>query len=204
MNDQRRFLGIVGSYRKGGVIDTVVSEILEEATEGGASTGKIYLSDRRVEFCTNCRECVQPEGSERVPCVVHTDDDVNDIFQSIENADVLVLGAPVNLGAANALTQRFAERCIGNYYYPWGRPYPVLRTKRKPRQAILVSSSAAPRFMNSAVFGTGTTRTLETMAELMGAEVSATIKVGGVSEKDFRVPAKRLAEAREAARALAG
>jgi hypothetical protein len=199
----QRFLGIIGSYRKGGVIDTVVSEILDSAASNGATVEKIYLSDRKVEFCTNCRECVQPEGTERVHCVVHKDDDVNDIFRSIESADVLVLGAPVNLGAANALTQRFAERCVGNYYYPWGTHYPVLRTTEKPRRAILVSSSAAPKFMNSAVFGVGTTRTLETMAELMGADVVETIKVGLVSEKDFSVPERSLKKARQTAQALA-
>ncbi len=203
MSRPQRFLGIIGSYRKGGVIDTVVSEILDSAAANGAMVEKIYLSDRQIEFCTNCRECVQPEGTERVPCVVHKEDDVNDIFRSIEAADVLVLGAPVNLGAANALTQRFAERCVGNYYYPWGRHYAVLRSKEKPRRAIIVSSSAAPRFMNSAVFGVGTTRTLETMAELMGADVVETIKVGLVSEKDFSVPERSLEKARQTVQSLA-
>jgi multimeric flavodoxin WrbA len=203
MQASQRFLGLVGSYRKGGVIDTVVTAVLDSAAARGAETKKIYLSDQRVEFCTNCRECVQPEGLDRVPCVVHTGDDVNSIFNDIEASGTLVLGAPVNLGAANALTQRFAERCIGNYYYPWGRHYPVLRNKQKVRNAIIVSSSAAPRFMNSGVFGSGALRTLETMADLMGAEIVETIKVGLVSEREYHVPEKTLRHARQVAEALA-
>jgi multimeric flavodoxin WrbA len=203
MTSAKRFLGIVGSYRKGGVIDTVVSEILEAAAACGAETGKIYLSEKRVEFCTNCRECVQPEGEERVPCVVHTDDDMNDIFDEVYASDTIVLGAPVNLGSANALTQRFAERCIGAYYYPWGKHYPVLRDKSKPRTAILVTSSAAPGFMNSGAFGVGAVTTLQTIADLMGAEALHTIKVGLVSERDFRVPERSLRKARLAAEKLA-
>lgn len=198
-----RFLGIVGSYRKCGVIDTVISEVLESALRCGADTGKRYLTDSRIEFCTNCRECVQPRGSERVPCVVHTDDDVNDILADVERSDVVVLGAPVNLGSANALTRQFAERCIGYYYYPWGATMPRLRDKTKRCRAILVSSSAAPAFMNSPAFGGGALPTLNTIAELIGADVADTIKVGGVSARDFAVPEKNLRQARRAAEKLA-
>ena len=45
---------IVGSYRKGGIIDTAVDELLASAREEGAETAKIYLTDRQIEFCTNC------------------------------------------------------------------------------------------------------------------------------------------------------
>ncbi len=197
------FTGIVGSYRRGGVIDTVVSTILDSAGESGATIDKIYLSDMHIEFCTNCRECVQPRGKERIPCVVHTTDDVNEIFDRVSVADTVVVGAPVNLGSANALTQRFAERCIGNYYYPWGAHYPVLRNKKPCRKAILVTSSAAPAFMNRPAFGSGALTTLKTIAALLGADVAETIRVGGVSRRDFLVPEKSLRQARDAATRLA-
>ena len=50
---------IVGSYRKGGTVDRVIDEILAAAREAGAETTKIYLIDKHIEFCTNCRECTQ-------------------------------------------------------------------------------------------------------------------------------------------------
>ena len=50
---------IVGSYRKGGIIDTAVDEILAAAEQEGAEVAKIYLIDRHVEFCRNCRACMQ-------------------------------------------------------------------------------------------------------------------------------------------------
>jgi multimeric flavodoxin WrbA len=203
MNSGSNFLGIVGSYRKYGVIDTVVSEILESAAEAGAASEKIYLLDKNIRFCTNCRECVQPLGKTRVPCQVHKDDDMNDILARVAQADTLVLGAPVNLGSANALTQRFAERCVGAYYYPWGKPFPVLRDPIKTRKAILVSSSAAPAFMNSSAFAAGAITTLRTIADLLGAEVVETIKVGRVSARNFKVPEGSLAKARRAAGKLA-
>ena len=57
-----KITAIVGTYRKGGVTDSAVDEILAAAREAGAETTKIYLIDKHVEFCTNCRTCTQEEG----------------------------------------------------------------------------------------------------------------------------------------------
>ena len=203
MATKKRFLGIVGSYRKGGVIDTVVSEILDSAAENGAETSKIYLSDCDIEFCTNCRECTQPRGKKRVPCVVHHNDDMNFILDQVEMSDTVVIGAPVNIGSANALTQKFVERCVGYYYFPWGARYPVLRDKNIRRNAILVTGSAAPAFMNSNLFGSGALMTLKAIADLIGADVVETIKVGNVTSDDFKVPDHSLKKARKTAELLA-
>ena len=58
-----RILGIVGSYRKGGVIDSMVIEALAAAREHGAETEIVYLIDKHIEFCTNCRTCTQQPAS---------------------------------------------------------------------------------------------------------------------------------------------
>src|SRR5512142_2522471 len=50
-----RVTAIVGSYRRGGVVESAVDEILAAAKREGADADKIHLLDRRVEFCTNCR-----------------------------------------------------------------------------------------------------------------------------------------------------
>jgi multimeric flavodoxin WrbA len=203
MTNRKRFLGIVGSYRKGGVTDTVVSEVLDAAAKNGAITGKIYLTDCNINFCTNCRECTQAPGRDRVPCVVNTDDDVNDIIAQIEASDTVVIGAPVNIGSANAMTQKFVERCVGYYYFPWGKQYPVLRDKRLRRKAILVTGSAAPAFWNRGLFGFSALTTLKEIAKLIGADVVQTIKVGQVISRDFRVPERSLKIARRTGRLLA-
>ena len=57
-----KIIAIVGTYRKGGVIDTAVDEILASAREADAEVSKVYLIDRHIEFCTNCRSCTQEPG----------------------------------------------------------------------------------------------------------------------------------------------
>jgi len=64
MPNPTRITALVGSYRKGGVIDRAVEEILAAARESGAETTKIYLIDEPIEFCANCRACTQTDGVE--------------------------------------------------------------------------------------------------------------------------------------------
>ena len=171
----KKILGIVGSYRKGGVIDSAVSEVLDAAREGGAEVEKIHLLDRRIEFCTNCRRCTQREGPEPGPCV--HDDDMAGLIAAIEEADALVFGAPVNFGGVNALTQRFLERLVCYSWWPWGQAAPRLRKKGKPaKKAVLITSSAMPAIMGR--FRTGALKSLKKGAGVIGARPVATLYVG--------------------------
>jgi multimeric flavodoxin WrbA len=187
----RKVLGIVGSYRKGGTIDTVVSEVLAGALERGAEVEKIYLLDRQIEFCTNCRRCTQAGGPQ--PGLCSHRDDMSGIIAAIELADALVLGAPVNFGNVNALTQRFVERLAGYAYWPWGEPAPKMRREGKGRKpAVLVTSSAMPAIMGR--LATGSLKTLKKAAAVVGATPSDTLFVGLAAGGERQAPPPRVLE----------
>lgn len=171
----KKILGIVGSYRKGGIIDTTVSEALNAAAERGAEVDKIHLLDKRIEFCTNCRRCTQMEGPVPGPCI--HDDDMAGLIAAIEKADALVLGAPVNFGGVNALTQRFLERLVCYSRWPWGQPAPKLRRKGRARKkAVLITSCAMPAILGR--FCTGAMKSLKKGAAVVGARPVATLYIG--------------------------
>jgi multimeric flavodoxin WrbA len=196
MNTSQRVVGIVGSYRKNGVIDSVVTEILEGAAKQGAQTKKIYLQDRHIEFCTNCRMCMQQPGLERGKCVLA--DDMDNILQDIESADSLVIGAPVNFGNINALTRRFLERCVCYGYWPWNAAAPKLRNPNRTKKSVLVSSSGAPAWMGRLL--TGTLGALKDLSKMLGAKPVGVLWVGLVNQQDMplsdriRRRAKRLGQ----------
>ena len=178
-----QIVGIVGSYRREGVTDTVVSKVLESARRAGKSTQKIHLQDCAIEFCTNCRACMQPPGQSRVPCAIH-DDDAEQVLQLLERSEGFVIGAPINMGHINALTQRLVERSVGFGYWPWGtRGGPKLRNSSTRHRAVLVSTSAAPAVMNSRLFGVTAIPALKRFARLTGAEVVSQIKVGQITDE---------------------
>jgi multimeric flavodoxin WrbA len=174
-----KVVAIVGSYRKGGAIDTAVEAILEGAREKGAQTHTIYLREQHVEFCTNCRQCTQTPGSERGTCAQQ--DDLETILKEIEAADAVVLGSPVNYFNVTALFRRFLERLLGFNYWPWGQNAPRQRSKRRPRKAVLVASSAMPGFFIPLF--TGATRVLRLTAGILGAKPDGCLWIGLASHE---------------------
>jgi NAD(P)H-dependent FMN reductase len=197
----KTILGIVGSYRKGGIIDSLVSEVLAAAREQGAQTHKIYLIDEHIEFCTNCRACTQDPGLEAPPCVLH--DDMGEILAQWRQSDGLVIGAPVNFYNVNALTRRFMERLICFAYWPWNsRKGPAMRTKARDKKAVLVTASAMPAVLGR-VF-TGAPRALRLIAQTMGAKPVATVFVGLIAQQQReKLPEKLRQKAWQAGQKLA-
>lgn len=189
----KKVVAILGTYRKGGTIDTAVEAILEGARERGASTRTIYLIDQHLEFCTNCRQCVQEPGPERGKC--RHQDDLEWILSEIETADAVVLASPVNLGNTTAIFRRFMERLIGYAYWPWGQSAPKPRSRVQTLKAALVASSAAPGFMIPLF--TGTSAALRKTAKVLGAKPVASLWIGlTAGEVHHKLSARVLARVR--------
>jgi NAD(P)H-dependent FMN reductase len=174
MNNTKKVIAIVGSYRKGGIVDQAVDEILVSVKEEGAEIEKIYLIDKHIEFCTNCRNCTQEEGRQRGNCP--TRDEMSDLLDAIERADAIVLASPMNFYTVTAVTKRFIERLVCYAYWPWGMPAPKMRDERKDKRAIIVASSAAPAIL--ARLTTKLVSLLRTTVELLRAKVTGVLFLG--------------------------
>ena len=198
-----KVVGIVGSYRKGKTIDSAVSAILEGAKGKGAQTKKIYLLDKHIEFCTNCRNCTQAKvESRRGKCVQN--DDMDNILKEIDNADAVVLGSPVNFSTVTAIMKRFIERLIPYGYWPWGEALaPVNRIVKTDKKAVIVTSSACPAFIGR-ILMPGALGTLKKGAKVIGAKVIKSLYFGPVAgREDSQLSEKALRKARKAGEELA-
>jgi multimeric flavodoxin WrbA len=171
-------LGIVGSYRTGGINDTVVGKILEGAADRGAETERVFLADRNIRFCHNCRQCMQSPGNEPGTCFL--EDDVPELIRKCLASDILILSSPVNLGSMTAVSKAFLERLVCLAHWPWGKPSPKLRHLSGRRMAVLVTSSAAPSLLTR-IGAFNSLTELGKMAELLHAEVVARLHYGLVA-----------------------
>ena len=187
MAERTRITAIVGSYRKGGVIDRLVDETLASAAEEGAEVGKIYLLDTQIEFCTNCRVCTQEEGTVRGICPIV--DRMAWVLDEIEGSDGVVIASPVNFGTMTALMKRFLERLMCYAYWPWGAAAPRVRDRRMPRRAVIVTSSAAPALL--ARLMTPILKPLKLAATLVGAKTSGVLFVGLAAREKGQEPGAR-------------
>jgi hypothetical protein len=99
------------------------------------------------------------------------------VLREVEEASALVLAAPVNFFNVTAIFRRFMERLVGYSYWPWGSKLgPVLRTKERPRKAVLVTSAAMPRIFIPLM--TGAPRALKVAARVMGAKPVGKLWIG--------------------------
>ncbi|AQT68600.1 2-amino-4-deoxychorismate dehydrogenase [Anaerohalosphaera lusitana] len=193
----KKVIGIVGSYRENGTIDAAVSAALEGAQKAGAQTEKIFLPNKKIAFCRNCRICTQDENVwPRGSCPI--DDDMNDILSKIDAADGLILGSPVNFGTTTAIMKSFIERLVAYAFWPWGKAAPSNRIDKPTKKAVVISSSAAPSILTR-LFMRNASTTMRMAAKVVGAKVTRTIYFGMVARtEDWRLDDKRIAQCRRA------
>lgn len=193
----KRILAINGSYRDDGITDQAVGEILNEAAVLGAVVEHVRLRDYPIEFCINCRECMQLPGEAPGKCVLN--DGMAELITKIEQADAFVLAAPTNFYTVTALFKRFMERLSPFGYWPWGVPAPAYRKAQSAKKpTVIISSCAAPGLLGRLTYGTH--QALKVAARTMGGKVVGRMFAGLAA----REPAQALPpQASRKARSLA-
>ncbi len=197
----KKIIAIVGSYRKSGITDQTVDVILEAVRQKGGQAEKIFLPDKHIEFCTNCRKCTADNlEKRRGKCIFK--DDMEEILSKIDEASGLVFASPVNFGDMTAIMKRFIERLVAYSYWPWTEKFPKPRINERNKKAILVTSSAAPAFIGKTLMPC-VLKTMKQPAELVGAKVVKTIYSGLVClEERQKLNKKQLKLAESAAGCL--
>jgi multimeric flavodoxin WrbA len=200
MNAPIKVTAVLGTYRKSGVIDSAVEEILAAAREAGAETSKIYLIDRNIEFCTNCRVCTQQEGDSPGQCLLQ--DDIKSILDELERSDSIILASPMNFWTVTAVMKRFIERLICYAYWPWGMMAPKMRKRPKTKRAVVVISSAAPSLL--ARMMSGMVGLMKNCAKLLGAKQVDVLFIGlAAGEEKADIGARARKKARRLGKKLA-
>lgn len=129
-----KLLGIAGSPRRNGNTDLLLAELLKGAAGKGAEVKTIYLSNMNINPCQHCDFCLK-EGKCRI------NDDMQQIYDQLEQADVIVIASPVQFLGPPAQLKAMIDRC----QCLWARKYkleiPPLSRERK-RRGFLISVGA--------------------------------------------------------------
>lgn len=128
-------LGINGSPRIGGNTDILLDKALEGASSKGARTEKTILNTLKFSPCQEC-ENIRDDGS----CII--EDELQPLYNKIEQADVLILASPIFFGSLTAQTKMMIDRfqCL------WRAKY-ILKIDRfkKKRTGAFISVEASTR-----------------------------------------------------------
>ncbi len=81
---------LLGSPRKNGNSAVLAEQVGAGASSGGATVKSIILHDLNIKPCRGCRNCQKEEAN---GCVIN--DDMQDMYPLLREADVIVLASPV-------------------------------------------------------------------------------------------------------------
>ncbi|MFP4194538.1 MAG: flavodoxin family protein [Desulfosalsimonas sp.] len=98
-----KILGIACSPRKEGNTELLMREALAAAESKGAETELILAADKNISPCDACGACIE-EGI----CVV--DDDMQEVYKKLEEADGIIFGTPVYFLNVSAQAKAVIDR----------------------------------------------------------------------------------------------
>ncbi len=124
-----RILGLVGSPRKGGNTDLLVSRILEGADASKHLTEKVYLYPLDISPCIDCRSCQKG----KFQCAV--EDDMKRLYPKLEGADVIVFGTPLYWYGPTGKMKLLIDRL---------RPFAASRKLKGKKALVVVPSEEGP------------------------------------------------------------
>lgn len=99
-----KVVGVAGSTRPKGNTLLLVEEALSVCRDEGLETELINLAERRVDDCTVCHYC------SRHPGLCCQTDDLPSIYQSLKNADAVVLASPVYYSSITGKMKSLIDR----------------------------------------------------------------------------------------------
>jgi len=85
----KKVVVLSGSPRKGGNSDTLCDRFVEGARVAGHEVEKIFIRDKKINYCTGCGTCFQGDK----PCPQK--DDMAGILDKMIAADAIVMATPV-------------------------------------------------------------------------------------------------------------
>lgn len=108
-----KVLAINGSPRKEWNTALLLNKALEGAASREAETELVHLYDLDYKGCTSCFACKLKNGKSYGNCAYR--DDLTPVLKKAAEADALVLGSPIYLGAVTGEMKSFLERLIFPY-----------------------------------------------------------------------------------------
>ena len=128
-----KVVGIVGSPRKGGNTERLISEALKVVEANGLESELIRLAGKTIQGCDACQRCRRAKR-----CMI--EDDFQPIFEKMVEADGIIVGSPVYFSAPTPNVLALLQRA-GYVGGAVGRPF-----ERKVGGPITVARRAGQNF----------------------------------------------------------
>ena len=168
-------IGIVGSPRKGGNVDTLVQAVLDGAEQAGYQTKKYRLNEMKYSGCQACEYCKSHDHCQQK-------DDLTGLLQDMAEADAVVFGSPI-----------YFFQFTGQFRLMEDRMYSLIDSTfnsrlRPGKKAVIVTSQGNPDLVS---YEKAITEFAEVL-KMLGFEVKDIISMDSGSAKDAALGRKDL------------
>ncbi len=106
---KQKVLVISASPRKGGNSDTLCDQFMHGAKEAGNHVEKIFLRDKKINFCVACDACKKNGGT------CSQKDDMAGILEKMIASDVIVMATPVYFYTMDGQMKTLIDRTYARY-----------------------------------------------------------------------------------------
>lgn len=185
-------LVVLGSPRKNGNSEIAAQQVAETILESHPGSIEYFrLSSHKISPCIACGGC-----SETGQCVIK--DDMGAGYQSLDDADLVILAAPIYFYGLSAQAKAFIDRCQAR----WSRKY-LLKKQIRPgetRRGCLVCTAAT---QGKKLFD-GAILVAKSFFDTLDIDYGGELLIRGVDEKGAILgDSEKLQQAKEFARHLA-
>lgn len=105
----KKVLVLSSSPRRGGNSELLCNQFIKGAQEAGMQAEKIFLKDKKINYCTGCSTCFDKEKG------CSQKDDMGEILEKMVEADVIVMATPVYFYTMNAQMKTLIDRTCARY-----------------------------------------------------------------------------------------
>jgi multimeric flavodoxin WrbA len=102
-----KIVGICGSPRRGNT-EWMLSQVMEEASRGGAGVETLWLRKLDIQMCHGCLACEIGGRQRKGACIIK--DAMIGVYPKLLGADVIVLATPVYFEMLSGLLKNFMDR----------------------------------------------------------------------------------------------
>lgn len=105
----KKVLVISSSPRRGGNSDLLCDQFMNGSQKAGHQTEKIFLKDKKINYCTGCGTCLN--GEKNCP----QKDDMADVLDKMVKSDVIVMATPVYFYTMCGQMKTLIDRTCSRY-----------------------------------------------------------------------------------------
>jgi multimeric flavodoxin WrbA len=105
----KKVLVLSSSPRRAGNSDLLCDQFTSGAKESGNNVEKIFIRDKKINYCTGCGTCIDRGGK------CSQKDDMTDVLNKMVEADVIVMATPVYFYTMCGQMKTLIDRTCARY-----------------------------------------------------------------------------------------